>query len=232
MHWFVLLCFTLNYFAGMARGRKMKRPIIALLVFVLMSVVGLMPAAAETKFKRISPHFIAALGDPQANSGTGAETWGYWSLDPGKNGVWLSMYKILKAAGGYGPGNWKFDDNDWWLDENGLLMQKPEFPMAPGKYLVTGEREVTTTLTVHPKDADGNMRWELADKAALFDVTHMPCRSARYRPVKGAAAGSCTPSSADKSHFKVAPGSLMPAVPGCEKLDYSVLIVIGLPVES
>jgi len=27
--------------------------------------------------------FIAALGDPNSNSGTGAETWGLWVDDPG-----------------------------------------------------------------------------------------------------------------------------------------------------
>jgi len=210
----------------------MNKIIAAFAVIAGLVFSSVLPASAETTFKRISPHFIAALGDPQANSGGGAQTWGYWSFDPGRTGVWLSLFPVLKAAGGYAPGNWKFDENDWWLDENGLLMQKPDFPMAPGKYLVTGEREVTTTLTVHPKDADGNMRWELDDKASLFDVTHMPCRSARYRTVAGAAAGSCNPANANKDYFKVPPGSVMPDVPGCQKLDYSVLIVVGIPVES
>jgi len=137
---------------------------------------------------------------------------------------------VLKAAGGYAPGNWKFDDNDWWLDENGLIMQKPDFPMAPGVYLVTGEREVTTSLTVHEPDANGVMKWELADDAVLFDVTHMPCRSARYTPLKGP--GSCSPANADRSKFVVPPGSIMPDVPGCARQDYSVLIVIGKAVDA
>ena len=51
---------------------------------------------------------------------------------------------------------------------------------SSGKYLVTGGREVTTTLTVH---ADG--RWELADGATLYDVTHLPCRAARYTTAAG-----------------------------------------------
>jgi len=38
-------------------------------------------------------------------------------------------------------------------------------------------------LTIHPKDKDGNERWELADGATLYDVTHLGCRSARYTPV-------------------------------------------------
>ncbi len=45
-------------------------------------------------------------------------------------------------------------------------------------------------LTVHPKDKDGNQRWELADGATLYDVTHLGCRSARYRPAK--AVGACS----------------------------------------
>ena len=61
-------------------------------------------------------------------------------------------------------------------------MEKPTFPLAPGKYLVTGDRKVTTVLTIHPKDRDGNQRWELADGATRHDVPHLGCRSARYAP--------------------------------------------------
>jgi len=46
-------------------------------------------------------------------------------------------------------------------------MEKPTFPLPPGQYLVTGDRQVTTVLTIHPKDKDGNERWELADGATL-----------------------------------------------------------------
>jgi hypothetical protein len=58
-------------------------------------------------------------------------------------------------------------------------MEKPTFPLSAEKYLVTGDRDVTTVLTVHPKDKAGNQRWELADGATLNDVTHLGCRSAR-----------------------------------------------------
>ena len=44
------------------------------------------------------------------------------------------------------------------------------------RYVVTGDREVTSVLTVHN---DGH--WELS-KGTLYDVTHLPCRSARYMP--------------------------------------------------
>jgi len=70
-------------------------------------------------------------------------------------------------------------------------MEKPTFPLPPGKYLVTGDRKVTTVLTIQPKDKDGNQRWELADGATLYDVTHLGCRSARYKPAT--ANNSCSP---------------------------------------
>ena len=38
--------------------------------------------------------------------------------------------------------------SDWWLEEHGLIMEKPSFPLPAGKYMVTGDREVTTELTV------------------------------------------------------------------------------------
>ena len=41
---------------------------------------------------------------------------------------------------------------------------------------------MTTVLTIQPKDKDGNQRWELSDRATLYDVTHLGCRSARYTP--------------------------------------------------
>jgi hypothetical protein len=194
-----------------------------------LSIGSVALAEQPVVFKRISAQFIAALGDPAANSGTGAQNWGYWSEDPGPRGVWLSMYPVLRATGGHAPARWRFDIEDWWLDENGLLMEKPDFPIAAGQYMVTGAREVTTVLTVHPADENGEMRWELAENASLHDVTHMPCRSARYTPA--VAGEKCSPANADKSQFKVAPGSLMPDVPGCHKQDYSVLIVIGIPAE-
>jgi hypothetical protein len=128
----------------------------------------------------------------------------------------------LKATG-VAPAQWKFDASDWWLEEHGLIMEKPTFPLSAGKYLVTGDRDVTTV-----KDKDGNQRWELADGATLYDVTHLGCRSARYTPEK--AANACSPANAPTKGFPVNPGATMPAVNGCHKQDYTVLIVVGLPV--
>ena len=183
-----------------------------------------------TKFKRIPVQYIAALAEPGATSGTNAQTWGLWRQDPGPRGVMLARYDRLKATG-VAPAQWKFDSADWWVEEHGLIMEKPDFPLPAGKYLVTGDRDVTTMLTVHPKDKDGNQRWELADGAKLFDVTHLACRSARYTP-QAANPNACTPANAKQSAFPVTPGATMPPVDGCNKQDYAVLIVIGMAIES
>ncbi|MGH9241777.1 MAG: hypothetical protein ACRD3G_27335 [Vicinamibacterales bacterium] len=179
-----------------------------------------------TKFRRIEPQFIAALGDPKATSGSGAQSWGFWNKDPGPRACKLDHYPQLKATG-VAPAQWKFDAADWWLEEHGLIMEKPTFPLPPGKYLVTGDRTVTTVLTIHPRDKNGNQRWDLADGATLYDVTHLACRSARYTPA--AANKPCSPASVRTTGFPVNPGAAMPAVNGCHKQDYTVLIVVGLP---
>ncbi|MEM7428321.1 MAG: hypothetical protein AAF441_19700, partial [Pseudomonadota bacterium] len=181
-------------------------------------------------FKRIPTQYIAALGDPGATAGTGAESWGLWRKDPGPRGVWLGRFDKLKKSGGVAPAKWTFDQKDWWLDENGLLMEKPDFSLPPGRYLVTGDRETLSVLTVHEMDDQGAMRWDLSFGAKLYDVTHLPCRSARYRPASANAV--CTPDSVKRAQFPVSPGHTMPAVSGCSKLDYSVLFVIGMAVPT
>ena len=187
--------------------------------------------ADPSNFRRIEPQYIAALGDPGATSGNGAQSWGLWSPDPGPRGCKLDRYPQLKASGGVTPSQWKFDAADWWLEEHGLIMEKPTFPLPPGKYLVTGDRTVTTVLTIQPRDKDGNQRWELADGATLDDVTHLGCRSARYRPTttNKQANNSCSPANVRTTGFPVTPGADMPVVSGCRKQDYTVLIVVGLP---
>jgi hypothetical protein len=180
-------------------------------------------------FQRIPVQFIAALGEPDARSGNNAQAWGIWKVDPGPRGVRLGNYAQLVDAAGVAPAGWRFDPADWWLEENGLIMESPEFPLASGRYLVTGDREVTTVLTVSPADADGNRRWELADGATLYDVTHLGCRSARYAPLPGVAVGpACSPANAPRAAFRVEPGAAMPPVDGCNKQDYAVLFVIGV----
>lgn len=188
------------------------------------------PASAQVKFRRVPNQYIAALGPASASSGTGAETWGLWREDPGPRGVWLRLYQTLRRAGNIAPAGWRFDINDWWLDENGLIMKAPEFPMPPGHYLVTNGEGSSAILTVQPPDADGVQGWRLSDGARLRDVTHEKCRSARYRPeVAGA---KCTPENADQRAFPLGPGEDPPPVADCSRKVYQVLIVYGLPATA
>ena len=211
----------------------MSRTFLAMGVLVMIAALGHPQDAAgqsRPRFKRLPElQYIAALGDPKATSGNGAQAWGLWRLDPGPRGVRLNRFEQLKSAGGVAPAQWKFDNKDWWLEEHGLIMEAPDFPLPAGKYLVTGDRDVTSVLTIHPKGSDGNQRWELADGATLWDVTHLACRSARYTPAAGA--NACSPANARQAAFPVIPGGAMPAVDGCNKQDYAVLIIIGVAEE-
>ncbi|MFZ0487637.1 MAG: hypothetical protein WAL83_11620 [Arenicellales bacterium] len=211
--------------------RLMSRAIMALtLAVTALGHPAQASADSQTRFKRIPTQFIAALDDPDASSGTGAQYWGLWRQDPGPRGVWLDDYGQLKAAGDVAPADWKFQPDAWWLEENGRIMEQPDFPIPPGRYVVTGNRQVTSVLTIHPMDANGDQRWELANGATLHDVTHLGCRSALYTPAKGE--GSCSPDKAQRTAFPVQPGAAMPFVQGCNKRDYQVLIVIGRIVEN
>ena len=213
--------------------RLIRHACLATAMLVTIAIVAQSVHAAgegQMKVQRISTQFIAALGDPGATSGSGAQSWGLWPLDPGPRGVELNSYKRLKEAGGVAPARWRFDGTDWWLEEHGLIMEQPTFPLPPGKYVVTGARDATAVLTIHPADRNGDRRWELDKGATLYDVTHLACRSARYTPA--AVGGSCSPANAQKTAFPVAPGGAMPPVEGCKKQDYAVLIVIGVGVED
>ena len=66
--------------------------------------------------------------------------------------------------------------------------------------------------------------WELSDGAKLHDVTHLPCRSARYQPLES----NASPANAKPSEFPVTPGGEMPSVDGCKKQDYWVIFVLAL----
>ncbi|KAL7554409.1 hypothetical protein ACHAWF_017858 [Thalassiosira exigua] len=186
-------------------------------------------ASKPRKIQRYpSIRFIAALGDPTASSGKGAETWGLWRDDPGPRGVYLREYdRRLGSNDNVAPAGWKFDPSDWWVEEHGLIMSTPKpLPrksldkvtrevVPEKKYVVTGDRAVTTVLTVRE---DGG--WEL-EKGTLYDVTHLPCRSAAYR------GEACAPKNANLRDFPVKPGAEMPKIDGCEKQDYAVLFVLG-----
>ena len=110
------------------------------------------------------------------------------------------------------PAGWKFDPSDWWVEEHGLIMSTPQpLPrksidkvtkeiLPEKKYIVTGDRSVTTVLTVRD-----NGSWEL-EKGTLYDVTHLPCRSAAYR------GSTCLPQNANLKDFPVKPGAEMPPI--------------------
>lgn len=210
-------------------GRLHRAALVA--AFLIASAAVLQPAHAAggdpIRFKRIATQYIAALGEPGASAGVGAQSWGLWPLDPGPRGVELGRYGTLIKAGNVAPAGWTFDGAAWWLEEHGLIMEPPEFPAPARKYVVTGGRDVTAVLTIHAPDAKGERRWELDHGATLYDVTHLACRSARYEPASGTS-GACTPARARQAAFPVAPGAEMPPVEGCRKQDYAVLIVIGV----
>lgn len=197
---------------------------LRLLALILLA----QPALAETHIRQIDTQFIAALGSPTATHGTNAQQWGLWEKDPGPRGVWLKLFPALSMAG-TAPAGWQFDPQEWWLEEHGLIMEKPRFPLAPGQYIVTGGREITTILTIGEPDVTGAQTWDLADGATLDEVTHLACRSAVYTAAKGAA---CSPASVNPSNFPVTPGAVMPAVSDCTKQDYNVLFVTGRVEES
>lgn len=172
--------------------------------------------------------YIAALGDKMANAGTDAQTWGLWPLDPGPRGVWTDDFAALTARGGRAPAGWQFDPAAWWLEEHGLIMEAPQFPLPPGRYVVTGGRQTTSLLTIAAPAADGKQAWALKDGASLYDVTHLRCRAALYTALPGQ---SCTPDKTPTGVFPMDPDRQMPMISGCAKVDYQVLIVIGMQVD-
>lgn len=193
-------------------GSQLRRSFLASSAAALTyAAVGPLGFITPPGYDRVSPlQFIAALGDPEANSGNGAKDWGIWLTDPGPRGFRQSKYEKVVSGELQAP-QW-FHEEDFWLDENAIVMP-PTVTLPEGKYLVTGGRIATTGLTV---SSDGS--WKL-DSGKLYDVTHLPCRAARYR------GGS--PSNVRKNDFPVAPGGIMPEVPGTTKQDYSVLFVVG-----
>ena len=213
----------------MTRSTMTSRRSIRHLCQALLAAGGLMtalPAHAEASFARIPTQYIAALGDSQASSGTDAGTWGLWAVDPGPRGVDISDFQALVANAGVAPDGWQFDRSAWWLEEHGLIMEAPTFPLPAGQYVVTGGRDVTSILNVGEPDAAGKQSWNLTEGATIYDVTHLGCRAALY--TEKDAGTSCSPELAPMSVFPMSPGTEMPAVEGCSKRDYQVLIVIGM----
>ena len=144
--------------------------------------------------------------------------------------------KKLASKGGTAPAGWSVDPSRFYVEEHGLIMEVPSaLPLAKyeregdkmklaaplRRYVVTGDREVTSVLTVYD---DG--RWELS-KGSLYDVTHLPCRTGVYTSSAGGG-GSCAPSAAMQAKFPVKPGAKMPTFDGCNTQDWAVLFVVGV----
>ena len=206
------------------RGRELVATLVAGLAVALS--LSAMPARAQGGMTRIATQYIAALGDSGATSGEDAQDWGLWAVDPGPRGVRVAGYAEMVANEGRAPEGWTFDADAWWLEEHGLLMETPSFPVPVGRYVVTGGRAVMSVLTIEAPDAAGRQRWSLADGASLHDVTHLGCRAAVYTPARTGAA--CKPDRTPMSAFPMRPGLAMPEVEGCAKRDYEVLIVVGM----
>ena len=141
-------------------------------------------------------------------------------------GCFLNQFeKSVANRGGKAPAGWQWDPSDFWIEECGRVMEKPSFPVPAGRHLVTGGRQTTTVLTIEAPDSSGKQGWSL-ENGTLFDVTHLPCRSARYTPTGGKA------SDANELDFPVKPGAEMPPIPGCQKQDYAVLFVLAVDRDS
>ncbi len=186
-------------------------------------------ARAEERMVSGPVQYIAALAGKDDTSGTGAEHWGLWELDPGPRGVWMRDYPAMVGNNNVAPDGWVFDPAGWWVEEYGRIMEPPRFPLPADRYVVTGGRDVTSVLTIDPPDASGARHWSLADGATVYDVTHLRCRAALYTPRDGQ---TCSPRALSPDAFPVRPGDVMPAASGCAKQDYQVLIVIGRLVDS
>ena len=90
--------------------------------------------------------------------------------------------------------------------------------------------ENISLLTVEKPDAEGKQAWSLTDDKTIGDVTHGPCRSARYTPE--GESGSCSPKYADRSAFPLKPGESPPLVSGCNRKNYAVLIFFAVPADA
>jgi hypothetical protein len=207
-----------------AKGNVMQRR--DFLGLALAAVASPAQAYNAENFKPVATQFLAAIGNPLANKGTGAQNWGLWTVDPGPRGVRLAAFEQLKANGNVAPAGWTYNPASWWLEEHGLIMEPPQPNVAAGRYLVTGDRIVQTVLTIHDKDAKGEQAWELDDKAVLYDVTHLRCRAARY--TLGSDGKGCTPGMVDPNRFPMSPGDAMPLIKGCDTQDYAVLFIVGV----
>jgi len=98
-------------------------------------------------------------------------------------------------------------------------MENPVVPLPNGRYQLAWlngapNYDMSIILTINGD------KWSLDKSHTLYEVTHLPCRSAVYK--------GCSPKGIDMNDFPVKPGAVMPAVTGCKKTDYAVLFITGL----
>ena len=94
-------------------------------------------------------------------------------MDPGPRGIRLGSFERLKQAGGVAPAGWRLDGPDWWVEEHGLVMEPPVFPLPAGKYLVTrmprvrGEMQHAGEVFVGAAGAEGS---PCGKRRPIFDL--------------------------------------------------------------
>ena len=110
---------------GETFGSQLRRSFLASSAAALTyAAVGPLGFITPPGYERVSPlQFIAALGDPEANSGNGAEGWLLWETDPGPRGFRQNKYEKVVSGELQAP-QW-FQEEDFWLDENAIVMPPP-----------------------------------------------------------------------------------------------------------
>ena len=186
--------------------------------------------ADGTRWVPVSSWFGTAdpgMAHSNLNHGDGALGWGIWRGDPGPTGVPFSGIPALMESH-VAPAGWTLDDNAWWVEEHGRIMTTPT-AMPDGQYQLTwlNQREGSTRHVYLTIVGD---TWSLDSGdpdvvPTLYDVTHLPCRSAVYTTPDGAPEGSCSPANVPTSQYPVTPGAPMPATPGCDNMDYAVTFI-------
>ena len=188
-------------------------------------------AVAARRFAQLRrvapPQFIAAtLGDGGRDASAGdASGWALWRENPSARGA---RPRARPEPTGAACGG-----RDWWFEERGLLLERPDV-LPAGTYLVTGGRAVTAALTVvaDARAGGGAARWALADGARVGDVALLASRVARYTPAADARRDARAPPDAAWAGFPVAAGAAMPAVSGCDEQEYAVLLVVGIDADG
>ena len=194
-----------------------------------MAAAGITLALFASAAMSCHAQYIAAdpgMSQSALSEGDGALKWGLWRTDPGSTGVGpgRAAYAALQQSG-VAPSGWRLNASAWWAEEHGLVMESPD-ALAPGAYALAWLNNRPSGFTGAVTLTVTGDRWALDSGATLHDVTHLPCRSARYTPER-VSMYACTPEEllVAQPPFPVTPGASMPHVPGCVATDYAVLFI-------